>query len=149
MKTLILYGTTTGNTQTAATQIQQKLTEQGKSVELKNVTELGADQLGNYDLLIAGASTWDDGLLQEDFRNFAQQLKTQQIDLAGKKVAIFGLGESTYPQFCQAAELLAQLFNQLGAQQVGSTLKIDGFPDEAENQQKIASWIQELNSAWN
>ncbi|MBD3250309.1 MAG: flavodoxin [Candidatus Pacebacteria bacterium] len=142
MKVLILYGSTTGNTEMVAEQIQDNLAD--LNPDLMDAAEASIEDLDGYDVILAGASTWDDGLLQQDFRDFAQTLQQADPDLSQKKVAIFSLGDTNYPDFCESANILEALFNKLGAQKVGSTLRIDGFPDEAENEDKVDAWSDEI-----
>ena len=147
MKVLILYGSTTGNTEMVAEQIQDIMADH--DVELMDVAEASADVFNDYDNIIAASSTWDDGLLQQDFRDFAKNLREAKPDLSSKKVAIVGLGDSNYPDFCEAAPLLEKLFSELGATQVGNSLKIDGFPDEEENEQKVEDWAETISQKMN
>ncbi len=138
-KILILYGSTTGNTEMVAEQVMEHL--QDHDVNLQDAADASPEELTEYDVLVLGSSTWDDGKLQQDFRDFVDGLN---VDLSGKKAAVFGLGDSTYPDFCKAAPILKNTFTDLGAEMIVDPLKIDGFPDEAENEEKINSWVQEL-----
>lgn len=88
MKTLVLYGSTMGNTEHAAQQIATAL-----GAEIHNVTTIQATELTDYDFLILGTSTWGAGDLQEDWAAFLPQLDA--IDLTGKMVAVFGLGDQS------------------------------------------------------
>ncbi len=140
-KTLIVYGSTTGNTEMVAEEIMDYLEEKGKDAELEDVADISPDKLTEYEILILGSSTWDDGLLQQDFRDFAEGL---EVDLSEKKLAIFGLGDSNYPDFCTAPDILEETFTNLGGETIVHNLKIDGFPDEDENEQKIEAWAEKL-----
>jgi flavodoxin I len=139
-KILIVYGSTTGNTEMVAEEIIDLLKDH--EVLLQDVADTNPEDLTKYDVLVLGSSTWDDGLLQQDFRDFVEGL---EVDLTGKKLAIFGLGDSNYPDFCEAADILEETFTKLGGKTIVATLKIDGFPDEEENEQKIKAWCQELS----
>lgn len=138
---LIVYGSTTGNTEMVAEQISNKLEEH--SPKMQDVTDTTPEELAQYDTIIVGSSTWDDGLLQTDFRDFVDGLN---VDLNGKKLAAFGLGDTNYPEFCKAAEILQETFTKLGAQSMIEPLKIDGFPDETENEQKIDQWCEQIKT---
>ena len=139
---LIVYGSTTGNTEMVAEQLAKQL--ETYSPKMQDITDTKPEDLQQYEVIIAGASTWDDGLLQTDFRDFAEGLT---VNLAGKKMAVFGLGDSNYPEFCKAADILKQTFTSLGAELLVEPLKIDGFPDEEENEQKLNQWGEQVKSA--
>ena len=83
----IIFGSSTGNTERAAGRIARELG--GNAV---NVAQAGADDF-NADLLILGTSTWGCGELQDDWINGLPLL--ENADLKGKKVAFFGLGDSS------------------------------------------------------
>lgn len=86
----IFYGSTTGNTEAAANDIAAAL-----GVDAANVFNVGttdASQVAGFDTLILGSSTWGCGDLQDDWYDFLDGLKAQ--DLNGKKIALFGCGDS-------------------------------------------------------
>ena len=138
---LIIYGSTTGNTESVAETIKKQLASHNPI--LQDVADISSEDLIKYDVLVLGASTWDDGLLQQDFRDFVENL---DVDLSGKKLAIFGLGDKNYPNFCEAAPILEATFTKLGGQKIIETMKIDGFPDEEKNKEKIERWCVDLQT---
>ncbi len=85
-KVTVLYGSSTGNTRRAAQSIAAKLG--GRAVDIRDAS--AADF--QADLLILGTSTWGCGELQDDWMNGATLLDA--ADLAGRKVALFGLGDA-------------------------------------------------------
>ncbi len=58
---VIVYGSTTGNTEQLAGYIADGMKEAGASVTVRNVTDMDADGLLKYDILVLGSSTWGDG----------------------------------------------------------------------------------------
>lgn len=70
-KTIVIYGSTTGNCQQYAEEIAQKL---GVS-DVKNVTDVDAGTLAEYDNLLLGTSTWGAGELQDDWYDGVEMLK--------------------------------------------------------------------------
>ncbi len=87
MKTGIVYGSTTGNTETVARQIGGLMA--GSTVH--EVETVATADYENYDLLLLGTSTWGLGDLQDDWSASLQNLS--EANLKGKKVALFGLGD--------------------------------------------------------
>lgn len=95
----IFYGSTTGSTAEVASEIAQRLGVDPKDVH--NVADTAPSAVGDYDVLIIGASTWGAGDLQEDMATFIDGLKA--IDLRQKEVAIFGLGDEEMDEtFCNS-----------------------------------------------
>lgn len=128
-KSLIVYGSTTGNTETTAEYIAEAMEEKDFAVELKNVTEVGVADLTGYDIVLFGCSTWgeEEIELQDDFIPLYDTL--EDAELKGKKVSVFGCGDSDYTYFCGAVDAIEEKLEKMGAEVVGDSLKIDGAPE--------------------
>ena len=92
----IFYGSTTCYTEMVAEKIQAMLALEpslpdGSSVTLHNIKHQPLSLVSQYDLLIFGISTWDFGELQEDWEAHWEQVA--DLDLSGKLVAIYGMGD--------------------------------------------------------
>lgn len=154
----IFFGSTTGNTETYAQTIAEAL----GTDQVFNVGAAAASDVAKYDLILLGSSTWGDGDLQDDWYDFLEALKGE--DLSGKKVALFGTGDSgSYPDtFCGA---LATIYDELqgtGATFVGafepegydvidSAINRDGKfiglaldDNNSDNEERIAAWVKTL-----
>ncbi|MFV0469077.1 MAG: flavodoxin, partial [Dysgonomonas sp.] len=88
-KIAIVYGTSTGATKDVASKIKKVVGD----AALFDVSEVKVDDLKPYDFLILGASTTGYGDLQDDWESFLPKL--ENVDLSDKKVALFGLGDSS------------------------------------------------------
>lgn len=142
---LIVYGSTTGNTEWVAKQIGEVLGQEGIEVTLKNVAQAQVAQLGNgFDLTLLGSSTWGDAEIefQEDFAPFYEEM--DQANLKEKKVAVFGCGDSSYEFFCGAIDLLEEKAVDLGGLLVNEPLRIDGDPQDAKAD--IVAWAKDVAS---
>ncbi|MBI4097311.1 MAG: flavodoxin family protein [Candidatus Levybacteria bacterium] len=149
MKILIVYATYSSGTHMAADVVSQELQKGGHTVDLKDVSETAIDNFNNYDLIILGSPSWDiggqGGQPHEHFVAFMQQNKGKTFP--GKKLAVFGLGDSTYPEFCGAVDHLEKFVDSLQGRRVIDSLRIDGYffnQDEANG--KIAEWVGKLQS---
>lgn len=143
-KVLIVYGSTTGNTEIVAEQVAGILEGKGNDVTTKNVVDVTVAELGNgYDLTVLGSSTWgdDDIEFQEDFALFYEDL--DNAELKDKKVSLFGCGDSSYEHFCGAVDLLEEKMDSLGGKIVGEPLRIDGDPEESSSD--IDDWAAEIS----
>ena len=117
MKTGLFFGSTHGEVASVAENIKAAL---GSAVNVSdNIGTVAPKELESCDALILGISTWDSDKLQEDWDAFWPKL--EKMDLKGKKVAIFGLGDQvTYPDHYQdAVGILADKVRARGATLVG------------------------------
>jgi flavodoxin I len=163
----IFYGSSTGNTEGAAKDLQNLF---GKDVAtVFDVADAGAEDIENFSNLIFGCSTWGIGDLQDDFETFIKDL--QSADLNGKKVAIFGFGDQdTYPDsFVDAIGEIYEAVAGKGCEVVGkvstdgydfddSRAVIDGefvgLPLDEENQSnltetRLKNWAETLKKVFN
>ena len=87
MNIVIACGSSTGSTRAAAEAIHQALG--GELIDVASAD--AAEKMLAADLLVLGTSTWGVGELQDDWAAFLPTL--ENLDLTGKKVALFGLGD--------------------------------------------------------
>ncbi len=113
----IIYGSSTGNTAGVAEAIAEQLSDY--EVSTVEVSEADADAFTSQDVLVIGSSTWGMGDLQDDWEDFLPEL--EDVDLEGKTVALFGLGDSdSYPDtFCDAMGTLYDFFEGKGCKMLG------------------------------
>ncbi len=138
-KVLIVFGSTTGNTESVSDDIAKVLEKNGHNVEIQNAADVSVDGMAeSFDAIFLGSSTWgDDEIeLQDDFIPIFEDL--DKAGLKGKKVAVFGCGDSSYEFFCGAVDVIEEKSEQLGAVMLGDTLKIDGDPEASE----VTAWIE-------
>ncbi len=130
-KVLVVYGSTTGNTETLAQAVESGLNSGGAETTVKNVTDTKVEELADYDVLVFGCSTWGEGELQEDFIDFHDEMSN--IPLKGKKAAVFGPGDSEgYPDsFCVAVDMIEETAKKCGAEIIVEGLKVDGDVEPA------------------
>ena len=143
-KVILVYGSTTGNTEVLSEHVAAGLKQAGADVTVKNVTDAGVDELIDYDAIVFGCSTWGDGELQEDFIDFHDEM--DGILLEGKKAAVFGPGDSDgYPDtFCDAVDILEGRLENCGTVIVAESFKVDGDVEPAfEDAEAWASKVAE------
>ena len=155
----IIFGSSMGNTEDAAKLISEKL---GIENELKNVADIAPADLNKYTALIIGSSTWNDGELQDDWAGF----DFSALDVAGKTVAIFGMGDSSSysDAYCNAMRELYDNFKKAGANIVGAVptdgyefdsskakdgsefvgLALDQMNQDNLTEGRVSAWVEEL-----
>ncbi len=89
MRIGLFYGSSTCYTEMAAEKIRDTIGPE--LVELHNLKDDAPALMADYDVLILGIPTWDFGEIQEDWD--AVWDKLDHIDLEGKIVALYGLGD--------------------------------------------------------
>lgn len=158
----LFYGAGTAKTSVVAWKIQEAFGD--KAVDIIPVENAWQKEFEIYENIIAGTSTWFDGELPTYWDEILPELDT--VNLSGKKVAIFGLGDQVnYPDnFVDGIGLLAQEFKNSGATIVGLTSpdgytfehskalrngKLLGLAIDVENQpdlteERIKKWVEQL-----
>lgn len=92
----LFYGSSTCYTEMAGEKIRNCLGSD--RVDLFNIADTPVITAQFYDCLIFGIPTWDYGELQEDWEEIWPDL--DELDLRGKKVALYGLGDQVgYPEW--------------------------------------------------
>ncbi len=108
----IFYGSTTGTTKKIAHDIARVLGV--KDADVHDVASTAPSLSGEYDILVLGSSTWNDGELQDDWYDFIAGLSV--LDLRDKEVAVFGCGDETMSDtFCSAVGEIHDRLKDTGA----------------------------------
>lgn len=124
MKVGIFFSSTTGNTTAAAEMIYQAYGEDAEKP--KEIEDAKPDEITSCDTIIVGAPTWNtdaederSGTGMDDF--IYQNLP--DLDLSGKPVAVFGLGDAVGygDNFCDALEEIHDAFEKANCKMVGYT----------------------------
>lgn len=163
----IFYGTSSGNSEAAANQIQKEF-----GADLATVIDVSgakAKDVEQYSNIIFGCSTLSIGELEYDFDDFMPELKAANLE--GKNVAIFGLGDQeSYPDsFVDSIGIIYEVLKDKGCQIFGTTStegynhdesrgEVDGqflgLALDEENQgdmtnDRIKKWVVELKKVFN
>lgn len=158
----LFYGSGTVKTSKLAKKIQAAFGE--SEVELVAVETAWVDDFKSYQYIILGSSTWFDGELPDYWAELVPAL--EDMDMKGKKVAIFGLGDQVKynENFADGVGLLAQLFESIGAEICGLTspegyrytrskayrdgsflgLVIDVENQSGKTKDRIEAWVKQL-----
>ncbi|MFV0545849.1 MAG: flavodoxin FldA [Bacteroides sp.] len=128
----IFYGSNSGNTQAVAEQIAENL-DIAKE-EIHDIANTGMDKMSHYDYLLLGSSTWGFGDIQDDW----DLLELERLNLSGKKVALFGTGDSSsYSEtFCDALGQLAEAIEKTGALLVGNKVNSSDYSFDSSVSEK-------------
>ncbi len=126
-KVLIVYATTSGNSEMVAEAIADGINQSDHAIEAECVRAevTKPSELNKFSASILIASTWNVGLLNDNMVPFNKDLLSMKMD--GKLIDVVGLGDSkNYDIYNGAADILENTVKKVGASQVMPTLKIDG-----------------------
>lgn len=161
----LFYGSSSGNTKGVAELIAQRMgIDKNDVVDIAKAT---AEQLMDYDVLVLGSSTWGLGDLQDDWEGFIGKL--EKLNLSGKKVAVFGTGDSaSYSDtFCDAVGIIAETAEKSGATLIGTGtdtsdysfsasraernsafcgLPLDEDNESAKTNDRVNQWVERLKA---
>jgi len=164
----LYYSTSTGNTETVA----EYIAGAAGIEDWKDIGDADDAEITGHDAIIVGAPTWHTGADSErSGTSWDEWLYNTlpNLDFSGKKVAIFGVGDSgSYSDnFCDAAGELYDLFTGKGAKVFGMTPSDEGYDytesksvvddkfvgrmfDEDsysdESEERAKSWVEQLKS---
>lgn len=161
----LFYGTNTDYTRLVADQIAAEFeTVAPNLLTIYNIANTQLEKMLAYDTLIIGCPTWNIGQLQDDWDDGFLEL--DDLDLTGKKIAIFGLGDQYgYPEsFCDAIGILGRKFVAQGSVLVGFTptdgyefsysagvengkfmgLALDDEHESKKTPERITNWVWQL-----
>ncbi len=134
----------------ASQTVLETLTKSGHNVVLKTAVETKVEDLIASDLIVLGSPSWDydgkEGQPHEDFIKFIELIKS--VSLENKLFAVFGLGDSSYMNFCGAVSALEEFVKNVKGKLVAESLKIDGyFLDQQKSTQSLTDWATKLAKA--
>lgn len=132
-KVLVVYASMTGNTEEMAEAIAEGVTQAGAEVVLKEAFDASAAELNDYDGIIIGAYTWGDGELPDEFIDFFEEMGS--LNLSGKVAAAFGSGDTSYPIYCAAVDMIEARLKELGAAISAECIKFEYNASEDEKEQ--------------
>ncbi|MDP4183559.1 MAG: flavodoxin domain-containing protein [Bacteroidota bacterium] len=121
----LIYWPKGGSVERCATMMFDKI--ENSDIEILALDDVNVSKISGYDLIILGGSTvgadhWEDARTENQWSYFFADLKNNNIDLKGKKVALFGLGNQVlYPsQFVDGINSLKKSIEAFGPEFIGS-----------------------------
>ncbi|WP_166246550.1 flavodoxin [Paenibacillus turpanensis] len=129
---LMVYASMTGNTEDMADAIADGVRDAGIDITVKSVVDTNASELTEYDGILFGAYTWGDGELPDEFLDFYEEM--DDVNLQGKKAAVFGSCDSSYSQVGAAVDILIEKSKEIGAEVTLEGLKIELSPSADEKE---------------
>ncbi|MCX8656374.1 assimilatory sulfite reductase (NADPH) flavoprotein subunit [Gilliamella sp. B2894] len=137
-KVTILSASQTGNARRVANELSQDIERLGIVVTHLPAGEYKAKKLSQEEILILVTSTQGEGEPPEEALSLYKYLFAAKAPkLTHLQFAVFGLGDASYPKFCQAAKDFDQRFAELDAQRL--LVRVDA---DTDFQTVSTSWRQ-------
>jgi sulfite reductase (NADPH) flavoprotein alpha-component len=139
LKTSILYGTETGNAKKTALQLASEFKKAKLTVKTSDLQTYKIEDLSKEELVIFVLSTQGDGEFPAGAVKFYNSLVSTTTDFSGLKFAVFGLGDSSYPLFCNAALLLNETLKSKKAVEI-----LPVFKGDVDYEIHINNWYNQV-----
>ena len=138
--TLILFGTETGTAEDLAEQLGQLLSNNSIPHHIENMFDIKLEYLLSFNQIFIIISTWGEGKPPSDAENLYEELKSADADtLKEKYFSVFGLGDSSFDQFCQAGKDFEYLLTKAGATRIHDRIDAD-----LDYEKDFKEWSQEI-----
>lgn len=140
LKVTVLSGSQTGNAKSVADQLAERLKAEGVDVVRTQLKDYKAKNIADEKLVLLVTSTQGEGEAPEEGVVLLKLLNGKKAPkLPQLQFAVLGLGDSSYPNFCQAGKDFDQRFAELGASRLLDVALADlDFKATAEK------WIEDV-----
>ena len=136
----VLSGSQTGNAKSVADKVAAELTEAGIAVKRVALKDYKAKTIANEKYLLLVTSTQGEGEPPEEGVVLHKLLNGKKAPkLTELQFAVLGLGDSSYPNFCQAGKDFDQRFAELGATRLFE--RVDADLDYSAT---VEQWIRDI-----
>lgn len=139
MKLTIYFATMTGNAEDLAEKASATCKGAGHEVDLRNLADSTVSALAQSRHSLFIASTWGDGEPPDDAEDFYEELEASNEDLSNLSYAVFGLGDTSYPEFNAFARNLDETLQGKGATTFLDRVEADVFFDDTYEE-----WINQV-----
>lgn len=143
VKPLIVYGTETGNAKKIASQLLTNFKKNKIQAKSTDIFQLDVSKLEKESLVLFIVSTQGEGEFPQNAVAFYEKLKVSEVNLSHLNFAVLGLGDTSYPLFCNAGILLDEVLERTGAKRLLPLVKAD--VDYAET---VTHWENNLQQVF-
>lgn len=142
MQIAVLYGTETGNAEMLAEDIAAHLSDHDASVT--NLSDFDPADFDRGTVYIVVCSTYGDGELPASAQPFAERMAVQAPDLTGIRFAVFGMGDSEYPEtFNFGGKRIEALLTDAGAERLGQRVTHDASGSDMADDLALP-WVDDI-----
>ena len=139
VKPTIIYATETGNCKKIASKLLGNFKKNKIQAKTIDILQFDVNKLEKESTVLFVVSTQGDGEFPQNAQSFYNKLNTENYNLKNLKYSVLGLGDSSYPLFCNAGILLDEVLLKSGAQQITPLKKAD-----TDYEQAVEEWENQL-----
>jgi sulfite reductase (NADPH) flavoprotein alpha-component len=143
LKPLIIYGTETGNSKKVASNLLASFKKDKIQAKAVDVFQFDVSKLEKESLVLFVMSTQGEGEFPQNAVAFYEKLKASEASLSKVSFAVLGLGDSSYPLFCNAGLLLDEVLVEKGAKRLLPLVKADVDYADA-----VTNWESDLKKVF-
>jgi sulfite reductase (NADPH) flavoprotein alpha-component len=143
LKPLIIYGTETGNSKKVASNLLASFKKDKIQAKAVDVFQFDVSKLEKESLVLFVMSTQGEGEFPQNAVAFYEKLKASEASLNKVSFAVLGLGDSSYPLFCNAGLLLDEVLAEKGAKRLLPLVKADVDYADA-----VTNWESDLKKVF-
>ncbi|WGE71871.1 assimilatory sulfite reductase (NADPH) flavoprotein subunit [Actinobacillus equuli subsp. haemolyticus] len=140
LKVTVLSASQTSNAKSVADKLAERLTTEGVNVTRTSLKDYKAKNIADEQLVLLVTSTQGEGEAPEEGVVLLKLLNGKKAPKLDRlQFAVLGLGDSSYPNFCQAGKDFDQRFYDLGA-----TRLFDRVDADLDFQTTADQWINDI-----
>ena len=127
----IAFGSQTGTAESLSKKAAKKLNAANFDAKVLDMSELSPADLAEIENLLIITSTYGEGEPPDNAAEFHAALLAEGApSCAGLNFSVLGLGDSSYPDFCQCSKEIDARLEALGATRIADMVEVDGDPDD-------------------
>jgi len=140
----ILFGSQTGTSETLSKKAAKQLKANNCVPTIFDMGSCTVDELQNMQNVLIITSTYGEGEPPDNAQPLhAELMADSALTLEGIRYSVLGLGDSSYPDFCQCSKEFDARLEALGATRCADMVECDGDPDEP-----FAQWIATVQTVF-
>ena len=127
----IVFGSQTGTAETLSKKAAKQLKAANCEPKIVDMSDVSVEELAAIENLLIITSTYGEGEPPDNAMSLHEALMGDGAPSMEKvNYSVLGLGDSSYPDFCQCSKDFDARMEALGAKRVSPMVEVDGDPDD-------------------
>ena len=141
----ILFGSQTGNSEGLARQASKAIAKTGAQVKVLDMADYSLSALSEERCLLIITSTYGEGEPPDNAKALYDFIHSDAVPaLEQLEYSVLGLGDSSYPDFCQCSRDFEKRLSELGGKRIAPVIECDVDFDES-----FETWLKGVNEFLN